>query len=225
MSTLLLRLAAPLQAWGVDSKFEIRKTCREASKSGVIGLLSAALGRRRDDAPDDLNALRFGLRVDQEGKLLQDFHMARKDDKTSYVTKRHYLADAVFLVGMESDDENYLQTLEEALKNPVFPLFLGRRSCPPTQPLCLGIRRAALLDALREEPWQAAQWRQKRLDSRLRLLADCADGEFSSARQQDVPVSFDPNNRQYGFRALVDHGFVDKKTEPEATTQDPMLEL
>mgnify|MGYP000599216911 CR=1 FL=1 len=46
MATLLLRLAAPLQAWGADSKFETRKTGREPTKSGVIGLLAAALGLR-----------------------------------------------------------------------------------------------------------------------------------------------------------------------------------
>ena len=49
MATLLLRLAAPLQAWGADSKFETRKTAREPTKSGVIGLLAAALGLRRDE--------------------------------------------------------------------------------------------------------------------------------------------------------------------------------
>ena len=49
MATMLLRLAAPLQAWGVDSKFEIRKTNREPTKSGVLGLLAAALGLRRED--------------------------------------------------------------------------------------------------------------------------------------------------------------------------------
>ena len=48
MATLLLRLAAPLQAWGADSKFETRKTNREPTKSGVIGLLAAALGLERD---------------------------------------------------------------------------------------------------------------------------------------------------------------------------------
>lgn len=48
MSTLLLRLAAPLQAWGTESKFESRRTQREPSKSGVIGMLAAALGLRRD---------------------------------------------------------------------------------------------------------------------------------------------------------------------------------
>ena len=50
MATLLLRLAAPLQAWGADSKFETRKTNREPTKSGVIGLLAAALGLRRDES-------------------------------------------------------------------------------------------------------------------------------------------------------------------------------
>ena len=78
MATLLLRLAAPLQSWGADSKFEIRKTNREPTKSGVIGLLAAALGLRRDEteALQRLNRLRFGVRVDQEGSLLVDFHTA-----------------------------------------------------------------------------------------------------------------------------------------------------
>ena len=72
MSTLLLRLAGPLQAWGYDSKFETRRTGREPSKSGVIGLLAAALGRKRDESIEDLRELRFGFRVDREGQLLHD---------------------------------------------------------------------------------------------------------------------------------------------------------
>ena len=121
MATLLLRLAAPLQSWGADSKFEIRKTEREPTKSGVIGLLAAALGLRRDDAAglQPLCGLRFGVRVDREGALLEDFHTAgnptprqvqaaRRKGRTPdapYVTRRYYLADAVFLVGLESGDE------------------------------------------------------------------------------------------------------------------------
>ena len=42
MATLLLRLAAPLQSWGSDSKFETRKTDREPTKSGVVGLLAVS---------------------------------------------------------------------------------------------------------------------------------------------------------------------------------------
>ena len=76
MATLLLRLAAPLQAWGADSKFETRKTGREPTKSGVIGLLAAALGLRRDEseALTRLTGLRFGVRVEREGQLLVDYH-------------------------------------------------------------------------------------------------------------------------------------------------------
>ena len=107
MATLLLRLAAPLQSWGADSKFETRKTNREPTKSGVIGLLAAALGLRRDDAAGlaRLNGLHFAVRADREGSLLVDFHTAnreedRKKGKAPYVTYRHYLQDAVFLVGL-----------------------------------------------------------------------------------------------------------------------------
>ena len=101
MATLLLRLAAPLQSWGADSKFETRKTNREPTKSGVIGLLAAALGLRRDDAAGlaRLNGLHFAVRADREGSLLVDFHTAnreedRKKGKAPYVTYRHYLQDA-----------------------------------------------------------------------------------------------------------------------------------
>ena len=92
MATLLLRLAAPLQAWGADSKFETRKTNREPTKSGVIGLLAAALGLRRDEseALARLAQLRFGVRVEREGQLLVDYHTAKAQrEKNPYVTYRH----------------------------------------------------------------------------------------------------------------------------------------
>ena len=114
MATLLLRLAAPLQAWGIDSKFDTRKTGREPSKSGVIGLLAAALGYKRyeTDKLASLNDLNFGVRTDREGKLLRDFHMAHsieKDKNNEYkyqcLTQRYYLSDAVFLAGFEGGRE------------------------------------------------------------------------------------------------------------------------
>ena len=81
MATLLLRLAAPLQSWG-RVKFETRKTNREPTKSGVIGLLAAALGLRRDDAAGlaRLNGLHFAVRADREGSLLVDFHTANREE-------------------------------------------------------------------------------------------------------------------------------------------------
>ncbi len=213
----MLRLSAPIQAWGVDSKFDIRQTEREPSKSGVIGLLAAALGLGRDDdaALKDLNTLNFGVRIDQEGKLLRDFHMVHKDEKTSYLTHRYYLSDAVFLVGLESTSESHLQTLENAVRSPAFPLFLGRRSCPPSLPIVLGIRSVGLQQALYEEPWQSSDWMQQqyirqygKTRPHLRLITDAKPGDVTIARQKDVPLSFNPANRQYGYRAVIEHDFV-----------------
>ena len=145
MSVLLLRFAAPLQAWGSSSKFDIRTTEREPTKSGVIGMIASALGIQRnaenaDDELKKLNEMRFGVRVEKEGKLIKDFHMVRKIENrkmtASYITDRYYLSDAVFLVAIESDDTELLKKIESALQRPVYPLFLGRRSCPPTLPAC-----------------------------------------------------------------------------------------
>ena len=227
MATLLLRLAAPLQSWGTDSKFDTRRTGREPSKSGVIGLLAAALGIRRDE---DVKiqalsaALRFGVRVDNEGELLRDFHMAHSE-KTPYVTNRYYLSDAVFLVGLESDDAALLDRLEDALRHPAFPLFLGRRSCPPTPPLSLGVRDGALLTVLREEPRISYEGKQS---AALRIVTDGAPGERNTGIQRDVPVSFDPCHRRFADRAVTQRGFVtppEKTAVPRGTEHDPMAEL
>src|SRR5258706_11213757 len=76
MSTLLLRLAAPMQSWGTQSRFVVRDTGLEPSKSGVIGLLCAALGRPREAPMEDLARLRMGVRVDREGVMQTDYHTA-----------------------------------------------------------------------------------------------------------------------------------------------------
>lgn len=225
MATLLLRLAAPLQAWGADSKFETRKTNREPTKSGVIGLLAAALGLRRDEseALTRLTELRFGVRVEREGQLLVDYHTAKtqskkkSDKKKSYVTYRHYLQDAVFLAGMESADTALLQQLQQALLHPAFPLYLGRRSCPPTLPLCLGIRPGSLQEVLQAEP-PLCPGRQSR------ILLDADPLEPGTAPQLDLPVSFDPHHRQYGYRSVREL-WQKMPDSPEITEHDPFREL
>lgn len=221
MATLLLRLAAPLQAWGSDSKFETRKTDREPTKSGVVGLLAAALGLRRDDTEGlaRLNGLRFAVRADQEGSLLVDFHTAKSRD-TSYVTYRHYLQDAVFLAGLESEDEALLRELEAALRHPVYPLYLGRRSCPPTLPLFLGIRAGKLLDTLRAEPLLVKQ----RNGAPLRIVADTDPADAAAVPRRDLAVSFSPIHRQYGFRPVREWN-INPPEMPGATEHDAMAEL
>ena len=223
MATLLLRLAAPLQAWGADSKFETRKTSREPTKSGVIGLLAAALGLRRNEteALARLAQLRFGVRVEQEGQLLVDFHMARNEEKDrSYVTYRHYLEDAVFLVGLESEDTALLQELVEALTHPAFPLYLGRRACPPTLPLCLGLRQEGLLDTLQAEPALCPGGPKP-----TRIVLDAAPQEPGAVPQRDMPLSYDPRHRQYGYRSAREILLRRGNGALESTAHDPFCEL
>ena len=224
MSTLLLRLAAPLQAWGTDSKFEVRRTNREPSKSGVIGLLAAALGLRRDADLSRLSALRFGVRVDRNGEVIKDFHMA-KAEKTSYLTYRYYLSDAIFLVGLESEDRSFLEQIERALRNPCFPLFLGRRSCPPTLPLVLGIREDALETALRGEENQNKDLKSIRQSHRY-ISLDCGVGEQEGAVVQDLPISFNPMKREFAYRRAKEIWLRDDvNTEESAEEHDAMAEL
>lgn len=207
MATLLLRLAAPLQSWGgEDSKFEYRRTMGFPTKSGVIGLLAAALGRSREDPLDDLCALKFGVRVDREGEMLEDYHtvsnkVGAKENK--WQTHRYYLSDAVFVAGLECDDTEFLAVLEEALKAPVFPLFLGRRSCPPTLPLVLGIRDEGLHEALENERLDNERERAK--DDYLRIITD--SDTSSGAVMRDVPISFSKTYRRFGRRYVKD-GYI-----------------
>ena len=188
MSVLLLRFAAPLQAWGSSSKFDIRTTEREPTKSGVIGMIASALGiqRNAENADDEL------------GKLIKDFHMVRKIENrkmtASYITDRYYLSDAVFLVAIESDDTELLKKIESALQRPVYPLFLGRRSCPPTLPVVYGMRDSELTEILRNEPPLIQDSKNK---SARRIVYDTlSDGTVV----RDCPVSFSQLHRQYGFR-------------------------
>lgn len=219
MSTLLLRFAGPLQAWGADSRFDVRRTNREPTKSGVIGLIASALGLRRDAPLDELNRLYFGVRVDREGVLLRDLHTVRKDKNTSYMTTRYYLSDAVFLIGLHSDDEALMQRLEHAVRNPAHPLFLGRRSCPPEGRVCLGLRQMPLEEALKSEPSLIPPKPPKPGEpQRARIVLDDPHG---TARLNDLPVSFSPYNRQYAYRAAREMW----NTFPANDAHDPMLEL
>ena len=163
------------------------------TKSGVVGMLAAALGLGRDADLSALNALKFGVRADREGEDITDFHMAHSE-KSSYVTYRHYLSDAVFLAGLEGE-ESFLRELETALQNPCFPLFLGRRSCPPTLPLVLGIRGTSLETTLSKE----APLGEKH-ENMLRVQMETDDP--AAGLMQDMPVSFDPGRRIYGYRRV-----------------------
>lgn len=142
--TLRFRLVGPMQSWGTRSRFDHRDTSLAPSKSGVVGLVAAALGRARSASVTDLAALRFGVRVDREGHVAEDFHTAQNVIQAdagklldTAVTRRAYLADSAFLCGLEASERALLDQIDAALRDPWWPLALGRRSFVPSQPVAL----------------------------------------------------------------------------------------
>ncbi|MGH3025032.1 MAG: type I-E CRISPR-associated protein Cas5/CasD [Gaiellaceae bacterium] len=212
-STLRIWLAGPLQSWGFESHFEARTTSLVPTKSAVIGLVCAAMGRPRSEPVDDLAALRFGVRVERPGTLLRDYHTVGAGDEhgiavasgargRGIVTLRYYLADAAFVAGLESPDRDQLRTLRDALSRPRWLLSLGRRSCPPAGPL---VDDGALVDAPLEDalarPWSIGG----RLPphamglAEVELLIESPDGEHTAF---DQPIDAAFAARTFGVRRV-----------------------
>lgn len=217
MTVLLIRLAGPLQSWGSSARFARRSTENAPTKSGVLGLLASAEGRSRDSDLADLAALRFGVRIDQPGSRLRDFQTAHHagSGKAMPLSERYYLADAVFVAGVEGES-SLIQRLHQDVQQPYFLPYLGRRSCPPSLPLTMGgpQQGISLEAALRAAPWQASPWYIRRLrrtaprtdgvtaPESLDLLVDCPASETPDLQLRDHPLSFSPRHRQYSLRGV-----------------------
>jgi CRISPR system Cascade subunit CasD len=226
---LLLWFEAPLQSWGFDSKFGRRDTLTFPTKSGVLGLVCAALGA--GGAQQELLAEFASLRqtaisfvryrqkdndiVKQDREpLLRDFHMVGSgyDDhdpwssllipKTSEgkkavgggtkMTYRYYLQDAVFAVALEVPGDK-VQNIAEALRNPTWDLYLGRKNCVPTDFIYRGIfdREAAALD----QAEAIAKEKQRAEDFRA-IQGLVGEGEANEVLTlNDVPIQFGEDKR------------------------------
>jgi CRISPR system Cascade subunit CasD len=229
---LVLRLAGPLQSWGGPSRFNRRETLGEPTKSGLVGLLAAAQGRRRQDPIEDLLGLTFGVRTDQPGTLLRDFHTVadyrgrglptatvdakglqkRRRTGASQLTHRFYLQDAVFVAAVEAPAP-VLSTLVDAVRSPAFPLALGRRACPPAHPLLLAAPDGTptwpgrAYDVLSAVGWQAGPAQRaaaQRCRPRPRMidLPVTLDDPAGDDMRIDLPRSFDPRERSFTTRRV-----------------------
>lgn len=208
MPTLLLRLVGPMQSWGTTSRFDQRDTGKEPSKSGVIGLLAAAMGIDRNDdwnKLEPLARLSMGVRHDRSGVLKRDYQTAgcakgdtvikangkqTGEDEGGIVSERHYLADAAFLVALESDDRDLLEKAHAKLKDPTWPLTLGRKSYPPAEPIWIkdGIKELSLLDTLKSYPWLGSlrRWEEEPPEQ---LLVSLESEDGSGVLKMDQPLS------------------------------------
>lgn len=230
-NTLFLRLEGPLQAWGGhESKFVIRRTCEAPTKSGVIGLLCAALGVGRDEAPREwlpqLRDLRMAVRIDRPGVRWWDYHtvgakmdmrIAEGPGKTkpgAMLTRREYLCDASFLVALHGDPD-LTATLRSAVACPKWTLYLGRKSCPPSRPLLDAEGATGTFDdslaALVSVPWR----KRLRSDQHPEPLSVYADWRPSPEQPEapddaevwfDVPLTFSPPS--HGPRYVIRHSLA-----------------
>lgn len=158
---LLFQLQAPLAAWGTTAVGEERGTYEYPSESALVGLLSAALGVRRDDERS-IAAIRdgyaFAVGIQSTGALLRDYHTAQvpgrvalkgrphatrrdelgvpKHELNTILSAREYRQDAAWLVAAIARPQapHPLETIAEHLRTPKFILYLGRKSCPPGAP-------------------------------------------------------------------------------------------
>jgi CRISPR system Cascade subunit CasD len=198
MPTLLLRLVGPMQSWGTTSRFDQRDTGKEPSKSGVIGLVAAALGIDRENWTDlePLTKLSMGIRHDRPGVPKRDYQTAQHIISANHskvhetaVTTRDYLADAAFLVGLATDDHALLDRIHKALNNPVWPLALGRKSYVPSESVWMpdALLNLPLREALAWRPWIASPRKWEKSPEKLLLSLESADG--SGVLKMDQPLS------------------------------------
>ena len=161
-----------------------------------------------------------------------------ENKERTLLSERFYCTDAVFLGFVEGPDE-LVDALAQAVVRPVFPVYLGRRSCPPTLPLRLAVREGSAWDAVCETPWMASPYYQKKQRHdrlvRTRVVADLGiiPPEVERASQhtlQDMPISFNSEHRQFTVRA-VEEVYIElenpqyAETKPQAhpgLVHDPM---
>lgn len=211
MATLLLRLVGPMQSWGTTSRFDERDTGREPSKSGVTGLVAAALGIDRENWDDlaPVTRLAMGVRHDRPGVPKRDYQTAQqiisadgsKVHETA-VTTRHYLADAAFLVGLSGDDKPLLMRIHAALANPVWTLALGRKSYVPSEPVWMehAVVDAPLRESLVQWPRVVSLQKGEPLSEKLVISVESSYG--TGLMKMDQPLS-SFTQRRFGPRFVL----------------------
>ncbi|MFZ5824073.1 MAG: type I-E CRISPR-associated protein Cas5/CasD [Bacillota bacterium] len=211
---LLLRLDGPIQSWGLRSRWDVRDTGDEPSKSAVIGLLGGALGLPVGDGRlvELDRQLQMGVRVEHPGLRAIDYQTVTgmlptaaggtkgtDDHPSTIISPRAYLYDAAFLVGL-AGPEDLLRECARALEHPKWPVYLGRKACIPTRPVLEGLTEAYadLEDALKHYRWDwAGRATLKEFPQSLTVVLESPDGEvLRPDRVQTNPA------RMYATRAV-----------------------
>lgn len=142
-SVLVLICDSPLQSFGVRSKWEHRDTAMFPTKSSILGLIGSSMGLSRDDKYLDTlgKDLKVHVRIDKMGNIEEDFQiigqvyqfntgkLKKLHGNTNQISHKYYIADGIFTVFVEGEKE-LINDCYNAIQNPVYPLFVGRKCCP-----------------------------------------------------------------------------------------------
>ena len=162
---LVWTIAGPMGSFGESARAERRRTALMPARSALAGMVAAALGIERGDAGAHEALNRYGYAVQSlvESAPLRDFHTVQSVPESvsgaatrgvaiakagrkvhTLVTIRDYRTDVAMRATMWGDSPRWtLAEIAQALRTPVFPLCIGRRSCPlasPTRPLIVHAR-------------------------------------------------------------------------------------
>lgn len=167
---LVFRLYGAMASWGQPAVGMDRYTEQSPSRSGILGLIGAALGIKRENevALQQLQqTICMGMKTLSSGVLLRDYHTIQvpqsnkkielrtrkqeiereKEALQTILSKRDYRCDALWVVALflQQKADYSLEQIQQALKTPVYPLYLGRKSCPLALPLMPKIVQAECL--------------------------------------------------------------------------------
>lgn len=145
---LILHLDAPMQAWGIDSKFRHRGAGAAPSKSAVCGMVCAAFGAAKgSDLEAEILAQFRQIRMDcfclKTDGILVDYHTVQNfrrasgkiDTSGTVLSHRHYWQSARYNVLLKSNDKEYLTRIGIAIQSPVWGIWFGRKCCLPAAPI------------------------------------------------------------------------------------------
>nr|WP_167732007.1 type I-E CRISPR-associated protein Cas5/CasD [Escherichia coli] len=207
---LIFQLHGPMASWGVDAPGEVRHTHELPSRSALLGLLAAGVWIRRDDT-ERLNAFNrhYSLVVcaSRNPRWARDYHtvqMPKEVRKARYFSRREELSDPDLLSAIISRRDYYtdawwmvavattadapysLEQLQDGLRHPVFPLYLGRKSHPLALPLAPLLLEGNASDVLRDTSKRIREmiWQQ------ITQLAGCGNVVMAWATNTESGFEF-----------------------------------
>jgi len=224
---LALLLDAPMQSWGFSSRFQRRTTELHPTKSGVIGLLCAAMGLAKGSTEElamlpELAKLKMtSIAIPRDGHgasspppvlRLEDFHTVLDTrrasgamNKDAVISRRQYLLDARFGVILEGP-RSVLERARDALQDPVWGVWLGRKSCIPAEPVFVELSESQ--DAAWKAVLRACKLSEETLMETFTNVTEVADFAKGTDSIGDQPVSFGdgassgPDKRKFAVRRI-----------------------